>query len=108
MYPVIIAVELVFGLLGLWIAAKLWLGGVGPLGLGILRLAGIYAITDLIAMLVAPLMILGWFIRVVVYVGLLAWLFDLEPNDSIIVALITWLLKLVAWAVMTMAILQQA
>ncbi len=101
-YPIRIAIQLVFGVAGLWVAAKLWLGGVGPLGLGILRLAGIYAITDLVALVAAPLMILGWFIHIILYVCLLAWLFDLEFSDSIIVAVITFLLKIVASAAVMM------
>ncbi len=77
LYPVGLVFELFFGVAGLWLATKLWLGGVGPLGLAILRLAGIYAATELIAILAAPLQFLGWFVYLVCYVGLLAWLFDL-------------------------------
>ena len=74
----------------------MWLGGVGPLGLAIVRLAGIYAATDLIAILAAPLLFLGWFVYLVCYVGLLAWLFDLEAIESIMLALITFVLKIIA------------
>jgi hypothetical protein len=93
MYPVVLSIELAFGVAGLWVAATLWLGGAGPLGLGILRLAGIYAMTDLIAIIVAPLLMVGWLITISLYVVMLAWLFDFEVKDSIAVALITFLLK---------------
>ncbi len=99
LYPVWLLVELVFGVVGLWITTKLWLGGVGPLGLAILRLAGIYAATDLIQLVVAPLMIVGWIIHLVSYVLLLAWLFDLEIAESVILAVITFLLKVAGGAV---------
>jgi hypothetical protein len=94
-YPIGLAIQLAFGVAGLWIAAKLWLGGAGPLGLAILRLAGIYAMTDLIGTVVAPLLALGWFIKITLYVVMLAWLFDFEIIESIIVALITFAIKFI-------------
>lgn len=96
LYPVRLVFALFFGVAGLWLAAKLWLGGVGPLGLAILRLAGIYAATDLIPIIAAPLQFLGWFVYLVCYVGLLAWLFDLEAIESMMLALITFVLKILA------------
>lgn len=96
LYPVFLALALVFGVAGLWVAAKLWMGGAGPLGLAVLRLAGIYAMTDLIAMCTAPLMWVGWLLQLVCYVAMLAWLFELDAGESIAVALITFLLKGVA------------
>ena len=95
-YPIGLAVELAFGVAGLWIAATLWLGGAGPLGLAIVGLAGIYAMTDLISILVAPLLMLGWLIMVVLYVVMLAWLFEFDIKESILVAVITFLLKVFA------------
>ena len=96
LYPIILAFKLAFGVAGLYVASILWLGGAGPLGLGILRLAGIYALTDLLAIIVEPLMVVGWLLRLAVYVGLLAWLFDLAWGESVLLAMITWALKFVA------------
>ncbi len=95
-YPIGLAIELAFGVAGLWIAATLWLGGAGPLGLAIVRLAGIYAMTDLIGIIVAPLAMVGWLIVVALYVVMLAWLFEFDIKESIMVALITFLLKFFA------------
>ncbi len=103
LYPVILGVKLLVGVIGLWIACSLWLGGVGTLGLAILRLAGIYATADLVTLIAEPLMLLSWLIRVTVYVCLIAWLFDLDVRESIIVAIITWLLKVVTGAILVMA-----
>ncbi len=72
LYPVLLAIELAFGVAGLWVVAKLWLGGAGPLGLAILRLAGIYTAVDLLAVIIAPLFFVGWLIQLVCYVCLLA------------------------------------
>jgi hypothetical protein len=98
-YPIGLALELAFGVAGLWVAAKLWLGGAGPLDLAILRLAGIYAMTDLIGIVVAPLQMVGWLITLVLYVVMIAWLFDFEVIESAFVALITFLLKVFAGVV---------
>ncbi|MHC4127136.1 MAG: hypothetical protein ACYTE6_01440 [Planctomycetota bacterium] len=98
-YPIGLALELAFGVGGLWVAAKVWLGGAGPLDLAILRLAGIYAMTDLIGIVVAPLQMVGWIITLVLYVVMLAWLFDFEILESAFVALITFLLKIFAGVV---------
>jgi hypothetical protein len=95
-YLVVFVISLVCGVIGLWLASKLWLGGVGYLGLSILRLAGIYAITDLVGMVVSGLPLLGWFIKAVVYVSLLMWLFELEATESIMLALITFVVKVAA------------
>ncbi len=104
LYPVVLAIELVFGVAGLWVVAKLWLGGAGPLGLAILRLAGIYTAVDLIAVITAPRLILGWIIQLVCYVCLLAWLFELEVSESMILALVTFVLKVVAGLILAMVL----
>ncbi len=93
-YPVLLAIQLVFGVAGLWAASSLWLGGAGPLGLAVLRLAGIYAATDLVGYLVAPLAFVGWLIQIVCYLILLGWLFELDFGETVALALITFLLKL--------------
>lgn len=51
---------------------------------------------DLIGMIVASLLMVGWLIVVVLYVVMLAWLFELDIKESIMVALITFLLKFLA------------
>ncbi len=96
MYPIVLAIEVVFGIIGLLIASYLFLGGAGPLGLAVLRLAGIYAAVDCVAVIASPLMFLSWIIQGVLYIGLLAWLFELEFTDTLLLAVITFVLKIVA------------
>ena len=96
LYVLVISVELIFGVAGLWAASAIWLGGMGSLGLGILRLAGIYAMTDMIALLLDELAFVGLLIQLVCYVAMLAWLFDLDPAESIFLAILTFVLKIVA------------
>ncbi len=95
-YLPVITIELIVGVAGLWAASAIWLGGMGPLGLGILRLAGIYAMTDMITLFLGELAFVGWLIRLVCYVAMLAWLFDLDPAESILLAILTFVLKIVA------------
>ncbi len=104
-YAGILLIQLVFGVTGLLIACKLWLGGAGRLGLGILRLLGIYAIADLVRLGTDAigLGLVGWLIELAVYVSLLAWLFELEIRDSIVLAVITWVLKLVVGIALVIA-----
>ncbi len=96
LYVLVISVELIVGVAGLWAASAIWLGGMGPLGLGILRLAGIYAMTDMIALFLGELAFVGLLIQLVCYVAMLAWLFDLDPAESILLAILTFVLKIVA------------
>lgn len=104
-YLIVFAISLACGVLGLWIASKLWLGGVGYLGLSIIRLAGVYAVTDFVGMVVSPLPMLGWIIKGVVYISLLMWLFELEPGDSILLAVITFAVKVLAGIAIMMIML---
>lgn len=96
LYVVVLSIELIVGVAGLWAASAIWLGGMGPLGLGILRLAGIYAMTDMIALFLGELAFVGWLIQLVCYVAMLAWLFELDPAESILLAILTFVLKIVA------------
>ena len=96
LYVLVISVELIVGVAGLWAASAIWLGGMGPLGLGILRLAGIYAMTDMIALFLGELAFVGLLIQLVCYVAMLAWLFELDPAESILLAILTFVLKIVA------------
>ncbi len=94
LYPAGLAFEVAVGVLGLWVAAKLWLGGADTLGLAIVRLAGIYAAIDVLFLVPLPVFV-TWVAAVIAYVGLLAWLFDLEHQDAAILAFITFVLKVV-------------
>ncbi len=94
LYVLVISIELIVGVAGLWAASAIWLGGMGPLGLGILRLAGIYAMTDLIGLFLGELAFVGWLIQMVCYVAMLAWLFELDLGESIFLAILTFVLKI--------------
>jgi hypothetical protein len=98
-------IQLLLGVLGLWVAATLWLGGAGPLSLAVLRLAAIYTVYDLILIgaTAMGLAFLAWFICAVVYISLLAWLFDLEWMDALILAVVTFVIKVAVGAALLVA-----
>ena len=50
--------------------------------------------TDLIGALLGELAFVGWLIRLVCYVAMLAWLFELDLGDSILLAILTFVLKI--------------
>lgn len=103
-YLIGLGIEVVVGVVGLFVAARLWLGGAGPLPLGILRLAGIYAVVDAVSIVVSPLLGFGWVIRLGVYLGLLSWLFDMDLRDSAMLGIITFALKIaVGFALVALA-----
>ena len=107
-YPVVMLIELAFGVAGLWLSCKLLVGGVGYLGLAILRLAGIYAAMDVLGLFAANFGCIGLIIQLVIYVGLLAWLFEFEWRDAVIVAFVTFMIKLGAGLVLAMVLFPQA
>jgi len=103
-------IELVLGILGLWICATLWLGGVGPLGLAILRLAACYFTYDAIQMIGAlfEIPVIPWLIAVVVYISMLAWLFEIEWTDAFILAIVTGLIKVLAGVALAVLLISAA
>ena len=52
--------------------------------------------TDMIALFLGELAFVGLLIQLVCYVAMLAWLFELDPAESILLAILTFVLKIVA------------
>ncbi len=77
------------GILACFFAAKLLQTSFGTIGSAILKLATLVVVADAISML--PLIFpFGLLLTFVVYVILLAWLFELEAADVFYFALIMW------------------
>jgi hypothetical protein len=102
---VFLGLSIVLSMIALFIAARLFLGGGGPLGLEILRIAGAATVADAVYLLLAG----GLFASVVsvvgasfVFVGLVVWLFDMDLEDAALLAIIIWVLRiLLAVAIFT-------
>ena len=91
-FPVVLAVQVVAGVIGLLIVSVLWMGGAGALGLGILRMAGVCAVSNIALFILGPLGCLGLPAIALIYTGLIAWLFDVELLDAAAVAVVSFLL----------------
>jgi len=91
-YAVGFAVSYVIGLVVLAIAAKI-VGYAAPVGLTMIRLAGIYAVMDAINPLLMFIPILGWIVSIFIYVQLMMSLLELELQDAMILGVLTFAAK---------------
>lgn len=82
----------------------LWIGFDAPVHLTALRLAGIYALVDLAHVIFGfiPIPVVGWLVPLIIYIGLLMDLLEMDMQDAIIVGLLTYIVK-VALAIFIIA-----
>ena len=87
--------EIVIGYAVFWCCQKWLIGDEAPFLLSILRLAGIYALTDLVGELAGllPIIIVPSLITFVAYMALLMDAFDLEFSDAWLLAILTGVTK---------------
>ncbi len=89
------------GIIALVIASKLLIGGAGPLGLAVLRTAAAFGAHDVAYQLLgggAGFYIYPLLFSLAVFVGVVAWLFDMDITESALVAIIMLFLKIACWA----------
>ncbi len=90
------AVEVPIGLIVFLACCALWIGFDAPLHLTALRLAAIYTVVDLTYLTLAtffPILFLPWIITIVVYVGLLAEMLEMDWQDAAMVGVLTYVAK---------------
>lgn len=94
-YAVGYAIQVPIGVAVYWVCCLIWIGFDAPVHVTALRLAGIYALVDLASAIFSfvPIPIIGWVAPLLIYVGLLMDLLELDLQDAVIVALITFLVK---------------
>ncbi|MEX0885031.1 MAG: hypothetical protein WD009_01210 [Phycisphaeraceae bacterium] len=93
------------GIVALLIAGHFLGVNYGRIGTVALKLAGTFAMTSVIRVLVAPVGCMGMLITLAVFLGLLQYLFELEPVDLIWTALIIWLVQVAAFVLLTNSLL---
>lgn len=87
-------IELVIGVVVFYVLGAMFFGLDAPIQLVILQLAGIYAVTDAVWIgcelvgLWYPIFIVGF-----VYCGLLADMFEMELQEAVVLALVTFIVK---------------
>lgn len=81
---ILLGVESVFGMVALCIAAKYWLGGVGPLGSTTLRLLALVTTLHLAVMMLGgnPFALYTLIVIFAIGSGLAAWLFHIDIVES--------------------------
>jgi hypothetical protein len=92
---VMLAFRVIFGVIGAFILSATVVGGMGFLGEAVLKLTAIYAVTTVTGYALAPLGFFSRIINLILFVGLVQWLFDLEGGEAWIFAIITGLLGIV-------------
>jgi len=83
------------GILGFYICSWIWIGFDAPFMLTVIRLVAIYAAADTLGVLLDDIPAVGFFVPLAVYIALLSKLLDLELSEAIIVAVVTFLLRMV-------------
>jgi len=98
-YGVSYAIQVPIGLAVFWVCCLVWIGFDAPIHLTALRLAGIYALVDFAGSILGfiPIMggVIGWLVSLLIYIGLLMDLLEMDLQDTVIVALLTSLAKTV-------------
>jgi hypothetical protein len=90
-------VNVVIGLVMFWVCTLVYVDYEGPVLLTALRLLGIYGVcevADLVMRSYFPIPVLRWAVPAFIYVGLLADMLDLELAEAVVVALVTWIVRL--------------
>ncbi len=89
--------SLLLAMVALLIAAKILIGGFGPIGLAVLRLASALAVFDVVLLLLGG----GWhftifpgLVATILLAGMIVWLFDFDLTEGALVAIIICVLKL--------------
>jgi len=109
-YLLLYGIRVPIGVAVFFACCLVWMGFDAPMHLTAIRLAGVYALVDLLAVLLVTFLPIPLFINVIVlfvYVGLLADSLDLDLQDAIIVGLITYLVRILATVAIRMYLINQ-
>jgi hypothetical protein len=108
-YTINMVVGIAIGVLAFFLCCLIWMGFDAPMHLTAIRLAGVYALTDAAAALLSflPLLLISWMITLALYIGLLAESLELDLQDAVLVGLVTWFIKFMAFMVILVWLFQQ-
>ncbi len=103
-----VAVGVGLMLVACFLTAKMLGVSFGPLGSAVLKLAAIYLFPDAVDLgvyAVTDLSFIGWITSIVLYFVLLSWLFDLDFGETMICAVVIFMVQMVAGFVVTMIVI---
>jgi hypothetical protein len=84
------------GLLAFWICCATFLGYDAPFHLTAMRLGGIFAITNMLWLLLQSIPIVGWGATLITMLGMFMSELELDLTDAVIMTFINWLLTVFA------------
>jgi hypothetical protein len=89
------AITVPIGVAVFFICSLIWIGFDAPWGITTLRLAGIYALVDIVAQMMGflPINLIGPVVTTITYLILLQKYLEIDQTDAIAVALITGVIK---------------
>ena len=91
-----LTLAVVLGLVACAIVAKVLATSFGYLGSATLKLAAVILFPSALTILI-PSAPLAWAVSLILFLSLLVWLFDLEPLELIVCAVVIWLVRAVAF-----------
>jgi hypothetical protein len=89
--PIRIAVQVTLGVVACFITAKIMGTGFGDLKSAIIKLAAIFMFPGAVTFFIPYV---GWLMALVLYWGMLEKLFELEAMETIVLAVVIWLVNL--------------
>lgn len=98
---VVLAFNIVLGIVGLYVAAALLQIEFGHVGTAVIKLAAVFSASVAVGAFL-PDPILGWLVALVIYLGLLAWLFALEPFELVVCVVILAVVRFVGGMILGM------
>jgi len=83
------------GIVACFITAKLLAIDFGEMRSACVKLAATFTFPSAVALLI-PAAPIAWLVSVALYIGLLAWLFEMEGWEPVICAIVIWLVRMLA------------
>lgn len=94
-----VVVQVVLGVVGCFIAAALLGISFGPISSAIVKLTAT-VLVPIAVMVMIPIEFVGWFIALICYWVLLAWLFSLEGRELVITVITLFVVRFIGWLIL--------
>lgn len=94
-YSISLAIQIPIGVAVFWACCLVWIGFDAPIHLTAIRVAGIYALSDLAGSVFGFLPLVGWVASLLVYAGLMMELLEIDLQDAVLVSVATFVVKVI-------------
>jgi hypothetical protein len=96
--PVTLAFKLVIGTVACLLTSKIMGTAFGYVGSALLKLAAVFIFPGAVTLFIPWI---GWLVALLLYWGLLEWLFELDALESIVFVIVIWVTSAVAMLLVT-------